>query len=388
MTSFFKTLRRLKRELDALTLTQLAIVILILSIFLILPIFSILFKAFIYEGHFSLAYFWQTFTDPEMIKIPPQWKWIVGSGFYLDEIDTALYNYKKRIRNDIIKMVFNSLIFGMIATFISGFIFFLIVFYITSHLKQISELSMKLTEEEVTPLLKLPYSANDEIGYLIHNFNIFIDESYKLIKFKKTIEEDSNLSTVYQRIINLIENEFNIDRYNLYEVNNSKNSMKLIASKGSLCCKQDILVDMTICRAARTANIVDSVDDKNICMSFTCGDYCRYICIPLIVGGNIGNVLQIVSENDEEFEIKNLNRLRKFLKEAAPVIEAKRLLEQLKESTLKDPLTGLYNRRFLDESAEMFAATALRRNTSVNMSNYNVEGELSSRWNFSYELQL
>ena len=83
MASFLSSLKRLRRELDALTLTQLVIVIVILSVFLLLPIFSILFKAFIYEGHFSLTYFWQTFTDPEMIKIPPEWKWIEWTQRYM-----------------------------------------------------------------------------------------------------------------------------------------------------------------------------------------------------------------------------------------------------------------------------------------------------------------
>jgi diguanylate cyclase (GGDEF)-like protein len=243
-------------------------------------------------------------------------------------------------------------------------IFFLIVFYITSHLKKISELSVKLTEEEVTPELKLPYSSNDEIGQLISNFNLFIDESYKLIKFKKTIEEDNNLETVYNRIFSLLNDEFNIENFNLFEVNNSKNSMKLIVSKGKLCCKQDIFLDINMCRAARTANIVNSFEDRKMCMSFTCFESHRYICVPLIVGGNVGNVLQLIYEN-ENVDMKIISRLAKFLKEAAPVIEAKRLLEQLKDSTLKDPLTTLYNRRFLDESAEMLAASTLRRNSKA-----------------------
>jgi len=50
-----------------------------------------------------------------------------------------------------------------------------------------------------------------------------------------------------------------------------------------------------------------------------------------------------------------------YLREAAPVLEAKRLMETLRESNLRDPLTGLHNRRFLEELVETLVAQVHRR---------------------------
>ncbi len=297
------------------------------------------------------------------VKYFPQWKWIVGSGFYLDEVDQEIVKYHSRVRDDILTTMFKSLMFGIVATTLAGMIFFFIVYYITSHLKRISQLSIKLLEGEINPKLKLPYSSNDEIGQLISNFNIFIDQSYKLLTFKKTIENDIDIDSVYARIISLITDEFQIDKFNFYEVNNSKNSIKLIDSRGDFYCNQDIFVDANLCRAARVANIIDSSDVKNICTSFSCNqeNSCSiYICIPIIIGSNVRNVLQIIYDKSS-YDTQNIQRLSKFLSESAPVIESKRLLAQLKESTLRDPLTNLYNRRFLDESADILSSTILRR---------------------------
>jgi len=69
MASFL--LRKIRRELDSLTSSQLIIVLFILTFFLLLPLGSILYKGFMVGNHFSLAYVEQTFKDPEMIKIPP-----------------------------------------------------------------------------------------------------------------------------------------------------------------------------------------------------------------------------------------------------------------------------------------------------------------------------
>ena len=67
-------LRVLKRELDKLTVIQLLIAFSILILFLVIPIFSMLARAFFHEGAFTLKYFEETFTDPSMIKFPPEGK--------------------------------------------------------------------------------------------------------------------------------------------------------------------------------------------------------------------------------------------------------------------------------------------------------------------------
>jgi len=57
--------------------------------------------------------------------------------------------------------------------------------------------------------------------------------------------------------------------------------------------------------------------------------------------------------------------LRKFLDEAAPVVEAKRLMQSLKDSSMRDPMTGLYNRRFLEEYLISLMAGIKRRDSQL-----------------------
>ncbi|WP_025270731.1 diguanylate cyclase [Hippea sp. KM1] len=296
------------------------------------------------------------------------WKWIVGSGFYLDDVDKAVDDYLKRKEKDMLITTLNSLLTGGFISIIAGFVFFFIVSCITNRLREVGELSKKLAEEEISPQLKLPYKGSDELGVLVKNFNDFIDESYKLMMFKKTIEEDVDVNAVYRRLFDLLRDDFGIRRFNVYEVNNSKSSMKQVVVYGTekMECKQDILLSCNLCRAVRTAKEVDSFVEKNVCLSFTSHDK-NHVCIPLLVGGTVGSVVQLIFDEKEKTEAieKKIKRIKIFLKEAAPVIEAKRLLSQLKESTMRDPLTGLYNRRFLDEFAATFSATIKRRNTQA-----------------------
>ncbi|AEA33087.1 diguanylate cyclase [Hippea maritima] len=294
------------------------------------------------------------------------WKWVVGSGFYLDDLDKAVDGFLKRKEKDMFITTVNSLIAGGLISVVAGFVFFFIVSCITNRLREVGELSKKLAEEEVSPQLKLPYKGDDELGILVKNFNDFIDESYKLMLFKKTIEEDVDVNAVYRRLFDLLKDDFGIRQFNVYEVNNSKSSMKqiIVYETEKMACKQDILLSCNLCRCVRTAKEVDSFVEKNVCLSFIEHDK-NHVCIPLLVGGTVGSVVQLIFEEKQktkEIE-KKIKRVKVFLKEAAPVIEAKRLLSQLKESTMRDPLTGLYNRRFLDEFAATFSATVKRRNT-------------------------
>jgi diguanylate cyclase (GGDEF)-like protein len=86
-----------------------------------------------------------------------------------------------------------------------------------------------------------------------------------------------------------------------------------------------------------------------------------------MIGGGVGSVAQLVFDKDADYDsIKiKIKKIKRFLMEASPVIEAKRLLSRLKESTMRDPLTGLYNRRFLDEFAPTFSAAVKRRNAQA-----------------------
>ena len=71
-----KPLKELKRELDRLTVIQLAIVTAILGTFLILPVSFMILRAFFYKGSPSLYYFQSLLASGTFIKIPPELKWI------------------------------------------------------------------------------------------------------------------------------------------------------------------------------------------------------------------------------------------------------------------------------------------------------------------------
>ncbi|MDR1849260.1 MAG: GGDEF domain-containing protein, partial [Zoogloeaceae bacterium] len=92
------------------------------------------------------------------------------------------------------------------------------------------------------------------------------------------------------------------------------------------------------------------------------GNYYSNLCFPVIQSGIVGSIVQLVVREDEKDRVSEiLPYINVYLREAAPVLEARRLTETLKESSLRDPMTGLNNRRYLEEYIETLLANVRRQ---------------------------
>jgi diguanylate cyclase (GGDEF)-like protein len=193
-------------------------------------------------------------------------------------------------------------------------------------------------------------------------------------QFKQSIEEDETRLEIYRRLSSEVHDRFGIQHFSIYEVESKKNQMTAIAVDGEVgaaCrwCDPQILLRSETCRARRTGHLIDSIESPGICFAFqppADGNSYRHVCIPVIQSGTVGGVLQLMFGVDEIVKIKEvIPYLNVYLREAAPVIEAKRLMDSLRESTLRDAMTGLHNRRFLQEYTETLIASTQRRKSQV-----------------------
>ncbi|MGE5467729.1 MAG: diguanylate cyclase [Ignavibacteria bacterium] len=192
--------------------------------------------------------------------------------------------------------------------------------------------------------------------------------------FKQAIEEDETKAEIYVRMSSAIESLFNIRNYSIYEVLPVRNQMLPVVVDGlqqGACrwCDPQILVRNETCRARRTGHPVNAIATPDICFAFRPPQDApdtKHICFPIMQSGTVGSVLQLLAPPEEHERIDAIvPYISVYLREAAPVLEAKRLTETLRESNLRDPMTGLHNRRFLEESVDTLIAQAQRHRTPM-----------------------
>ena len=195
-----------------------------------------------------------------------------------------------------------------------------------------------------------------------------VDALVSAAKFKQAIEEDQHKSEIYDRLAEVLRSKFEFSRFTIYEVAYSKNRMVPVAGEPAAQnlfrhCDQRVLTEANSCRAKRTGHPVNGIASPGICTMFRPeSDNDQHICLPIVLSGSAGCIVQAVVDKEEGHLVEAmLPFLSVYLRETGPVLEAKRLMDSLRENALRDAMTGLYNRRFVEEYVGTLMAGVERR---------------------------
>lgn len=225
---------------------------------------------------------------------------------------------------------------------------------------------------------KIVITSKDEIGTLAAELNGLMESVYGMTAFKNVIEEDTHLQDIYARLGDVFSSVAQINRYCIYEIKDNQNEMMAVYPLGlpesELHCHAEILGNCELCRVRKTGHPISSLGYPGICQQFKGDDDAqRHVCVPVNLGGRIGVVVQFLftpvngTPLDRVMMQHQVDRATLYLKEAQSVLEAKRLLATLRDSALRDALTGLYNRRFLQEHSQQVVAGCHRRGTNIGL---------------------
>ncbi len=85
------------------------------------------------------------------------------------------------------------------------------------------------------------------------------------------------------------------------------------------------------------------------------------------ISKNIYLIINFICETKKELEeLKDkISFVKSYINEAAPSIEVKVLMNALQESAFQDGLTGLYNRKFLEEHSKKLVPQIKRENLNI-----------------------
>ena len=120
------------------------------------------------------------------------------------------------------------------------------------------------------------------------------------------------------------------------------------------------------CRAERTDTVVLSENFPEICRVATCKSCTDYICIPFFINEQKSVTVHILCEDKDclKHTKYQIGIIKKYLEETKPILESRMLMDVLRERNLVDGLTGLYNRKYLDEFIDKKMPQELSKGTT------------------------
>lgn len=212
------------------------------------------------------------------------------------------------------------------------------------------------------------------IGSKIDNQINPLDDSKEIVlnlsnlyQFKKEIELDNTKEEIYNRLSEIFMNQFKISNFSFVEIDVFKQKMNTIKEVGNtFYCKHNIENEPHLCRAARTKNDVISTQYHSTCPYFKEKNKFHY-CISSDISKDIYLIINFIFNTEEELDYLKgkISYIKSYINESAPSIEVKLLMEALQQSAFKDGLTGLYNRKFLEEHTKKLIPQALRDNFNI-----------------------
>ena len=214
--------------------------------------------------------------------------------------------------------------------------------WINEHMEKLQKSLINI--ENTIDIFLTDHKSKEETDPIIDVENT-VNRLADIYKFRKTIEHDEHIYDVYKRFASILERKFNITNFNFIEADTTNKYVEVVYINKELICNP--VGDG--CRADRTNTLVDSCQFSSVCDSFHKKDK-FYLCVPYSISNDLDFIISIVSNTKEEHERARslFPFIQDYIDTAKPEIVSKKLMQILEKNAQTDPLTGLYNRKFLE----------------------------------------
>lgn len=273
------------------------------------------------------------------------------------------------------KMIRRMLIVGVgLAALLGGLLIFLtglVTRQIVMPLRLLIRASEEVAKGDLSPLLPPP--VQNEFGVLSRSFSQMTtalgrerEEIASLNRFSEAVTQSTSEIEVYDLLLHSLKERFQPRQVIILQLKHAQSYLEVVASLLPLpegVAAWPVIEERHDCKAVRTGRplVVNDVRGEPLCRSkFVLPTEGSYYCGPLIASGIIIGAVRIEAAQDL-WTPERQRLLESYLNGAASALSNLRLLDRMKQQANVDVLTGLYNRRFLEDYAHKIFAIADRR---------------------------
>lgn len=208
--------------------------------------------------------------------------------------------------------------------------------------------------QDITETKKIQSEAerlNSELAEKVKTLELWHEKRIKLAKMNEFLQACVTIEEAETALTDLLQPLFPNTHGAVYLMSNSKNMLNAIAAWG--IPNSESSFEPHECWALRRGN-------KHYAHPFTPGLYCTHtnslthttptLCLPMIAKGKTLGMLYLRFTRTESINDLMQELAETVAQNIAMSVANIKLQEELRYQSLRDPLTGLYNRRYLQES--------------------------------------
>lgn len=235
-----------------------------------------------------------------------------------------------------------------------------------------------ITEHKDTE--KMLMDVNEKLRLWANELEQRTRELAVLNEMGELIQSCISIDEVYAVISQTIHRLFPSFSGCLYMLNKSGNQFENVSTWGEILKSKEIFKPLE-CLALRQSRIhISESGRKGLkCKHLLKGFSGNYICIPLIAQGEPIGLLHLQIEKEQsaspDIEITESRQLliTTITEHISLSLYNMKLRETLKYQAIRDPLTGLFNRRYMEETLEREMQRARRKETTVGLIMFDID---------------
>lgn len=194
-------------------------------------------------------------------------------------------------------------------------------------------------------------------------------ESYYLRLFAQKLQECTEEDEVYLLLKKSLSRDLELNQVEINVISEESNCMESIRfADGDLITR--MYLEHSKCKPMLTGRINVYNDDRDLpCLQVDTTAIQSHVCIPFLAGGKVSGVVGLGSPQEHYWTHARIEYLSAYLNLIGPAVTNIRLLKLLQARAFEDQLTGLKNRRFLDQYLleQLAVATRYERTLSLLM---------------------
>ncbi len=223
----------------------------------------------------------------------------------------------------------------------------------------------------------LPPPVENEFGVLSKSFANMTaalrrerEELSALKRFTEAVTQCTSENEVYDHVLHSLQQRFQPQQVIIFKLKPEEDFLEAVATLVPLPAELrdwPVMEGRYSCKAVRMGRPfrVNDVTEEPLCPGrFALPTAGSYYCGPLIAGGIIIGAIRLQGAKGM-WTPERESLLESYLSAASTALSNLRLLQTMREQANIDSLTGLYNRRFLEEYARKLMAMARRKESPL-----------------------